>query len=242
MSFVPIQLQSLQAPKVMVCSYPRSGTHFLCYAMRYLSHSMPAKSRLKIERCHSFLRYYEVQKQKNEQPSIDPNKDYLVLILRNYRECMLRSFLGDSEKVLQHLVDDSSSHLIYRYFNNLEDFDNWPPHKRHLVYYEDLMQNPMEELLKIANFLKIDKRRVLEFVKNIDFHREECLKRYNREFKASDYRHTQSKGLDMLYHSKKIPLDERIKMDILAKQRSPYLYKKYLKRYELAEGNSKSLK
>lgn len=172
--------------------------------------------------------------QRDWREVFHPQSDYLILILRNYKESMLRHFDDNADQVLDHLRDDSSCVNQLRFFQHLRHFDNWPKERRLLIYYEDLMTKPKEEFSIFINFLGIPDTRLNSFINNLQQHQQNVIDLYNREHIK---RHlpgigSRSEGKDLLFHSKKVPNEILMQMDEIAKARAPDLYQKYLKRFE----------
>ena len=182
---------------------------------------------------HSIESMEKVRKKPWKQ-LIDPESDYLILILRNYRESMLRHYQGDYNRVISHLEDDSNDPLQLSFFSNLQHFDEWPEKRKILIYYEDLLQFPKRELGRFIRFLNAPWTRYNNFIKDIEKHKQKTINLYNqgaikRKIKTPG---SQSEGKDFLYHSKKVPQEYLHQMDFLAKERAPNLYDKYLLRYK----------
>lgn len=223
---------------VLLLSYPRSGTHIMSIIIRNLmfrqttitptSYSKVSDNYLNV---HSMGMYKAKQNASfNSDYVLDVKKDYLIFLVRNYRECMLRHFDEDAGKVIEHLQDDSKSHFATKFFENLELYDNWPSNRKLLVYYEDLMLSQEKEVKRIANFLQTDEDTLNLLLESLEKQREGSLRLYIKRYGD---RKEGSKGLDILSHSRNIPHKHLVKMDKIAKRRARHLYAKYLKRYEL---------
>jgi hypothetical protein len=123
----------------------------------------------------------------------------------------------------------TSAHV--HYFNNLRCYDYWDPDKRFLIRYEDLILNPEKVLNELANFFNVNEETLNNFLENFDYHRKCCLEMYDGKHKKA----SQSKGKDVLYHSKKLGYDKCVSIDSLVKDLFPDFFDKYLKRYELKD-------
>jgi hypothetical protein len=125
------------------------------------------------------------------------NKDLLILLLRNYRECLLREYEKLENVKNEILAQASFNHLsqnktwvlnlrMNHYFHNLRVFDIWNPEKRLIIYYEDFLQNPQEILLQLAQFMgETGKEAEIQtFVDHIDEHIEKSLKIYETQYRS----------------------------------------------------------
>ncbi len=186
----------------------------------------------KYQRIHSIGHYHILANHPDKLANIelDSEKDYLIFLIRNYRESMLRHFLEDVDRVVAHLENDSKDHYVLKYFENLKVYDEWPSSRKLLVYYEDLVQKPAEAISKIASFLQIEEGVVDNFIDHFENLNKNTLTQYNEQIGTSE---KSSGGKDILSHSKGVELYNLIEMDSLAKKRAGALYDKYLKRYDL---------
>lgn len=219
---------------------PRSGTHWFFYFSRVLfGINIRADARCEGDRIITAHNPYDLHMKEDSY-----DKDFLILLVRNFRECLLRDY-EDPENVKNEILYqasfNSSSYrknwvLNFRknhYFHNLRVYDMWNPEKRLIVYYEDLLQTPQEVLLKIAEFIgeANKKDEIQAFIDNLDEHMNESLKIYeglnNRGYKS----HT--RGRSFLHHTNKIGIDKARKIDKLVLKCFPYLVDKYLSRYLL---------
>lgn len=124
--------------------------------------------------------------------SPNKEKDILVVLLRNYKECFLRS-LGSLEAMEEQILN---THPLY--FRNLTYFDGWNPQNRILIYYENLMNDGKKEVERLLTFLGESLDDVDLFFEHIDEHRERVIHYYNTR-----YDEAQSRGEDLLFIPKK---------------------------------------
>ncbi|NGX48060.1 MAG: hypothetical protein K1000chlam3_01447 [Chlamydiae bacterium] len=251
MLFMSTMLANQESPEeICFLRSPRSGSHWLLYCLVEIAdfeviscnesriHSIyfPEKEGPKIFSAHhpAALRI--------TQDSFMSN-DILILMVRNYRECLIRRYQSFS-KVRDELRYESTfcyldsfppdlnqiaSYHKNNYFHNIRCFENWNPEKRYLIYYEDFIDDPEKVLYEILSFLKIDNinEKLSKFMSDFDFHRNKSLSLYDKAYKS------QSKGQDILFHSKQIGYDDSKRIDDLVKALFPYYFQKYLARYEL---------
>ncbi|MDX8430968.1 MAG: sulfotransferase domain-containing protein [Candidatus Algichlamydia australiensis] len=158
-------------------------------------------------------------------------RDKLILILRNYRECLIRH--SGVEKVLQmiHELNTKSGGKFSAnwYLKNLQFFDDWPEERRLLIYYEDMIQNPKEVFERVATFIDEDPEVFASFLAHYKEHVAKSLAWRNAK---EGHVRAQSMGRDLSYHSKRISRKKRQKFDEAVKNNYPDLWEKYLTRYE----------
>lgn len=166
-------------------------------------------------------------------------QDILVLIVRNYRECLTRHH-GSFEEALNEIRGQAAFNWLdfvkavafiqchNHYFNNLRCYDFWDPAKRFLIYYEDLIQHPHVVLSDLARFFKVDENTEAfqNFIASLDDHIHRCLGMYEAKWPSF------TKGNDVLYHSKKMGPKNCELLDREVKLHFPYYFHKYLSRYE----------
>ena len=137
--------------KPIVISYSRSGMNWLRYAMEFLT-NRPTPGCLRLigegdflfDRAHKgFISIHNYQK--------------AIILLRDYKECLLRQLTLEweqSKNVVDFLADKSFIQPPYWYIKNLQAYHNFQGEKT-LVYYEDLVVNPVKELEKIIDFMDL---------------------------------------------------------------------------------------
>ena len=208
--------------KTLAIATGRSGNHWFRYSLQYLTERRCGDNRFNL--------YFDKKKpvicaQHNvyQVKGRDPNRDYLILLVRNYKECMLRGNDHDIERIKEMLTDEK----VCSYFHNLEVFNRWHPKRRILVYYEDLIDHPRETLGSVLDLIGESRRRLPDFIKNIEKHRQKTLAYYDRTHKGA-----RSRGKDHLFHSKQEAIEDLEEIDEMIIDRWPTLFEKYLTRYK----------
>ena len=145
--------------------------------------------------------------------------DVLIVILRDYKECIIRHLCTDEIVSAEMVIRLFGSEYGYRdrasqYLENLVLFDVYP-YRKHLVYYEDLITIGMEYFMNTCMFFD----RVPYF-------------NWNKEFKESlnNYNGKKLSGGKINFH--KFKLDDPVLMDNIMREYNPVIFNKYLKRYE----------
>lgn len=228
-------------PTLFVFSYPRSGTHWFMHCARFVMTNpqskkfFPSKVPGGVRHSHS-IRIFE---ENNKAPWKDKilEHDFLILIIRDFKEAMLRHFNDDYETVINHIHDDSQDQKQLKFFENLSFFDNWPSDRKLLMYYEDFLTSPKDELKRFITFIGLKQNNLSSLIKNLETHKQLIIDKYNYEHKRRNLPNvgSRSEGKDFHYHAKRVPLEAIKEMEASAKNRNLFLYNKYLKRYEYPE-------
>jgi len=209
----------------ILLSYPRCGNSWLRFCVEFLSQRKTTPNSPNAQKfresvglefdTEKFLMFkYHGWRDVKEDLS-----DSIILLLRNYKECIPRH--------CRRIEDDATSHgethpLKFSYIDNLLYFERSSFKNKHVVYYEDLIVQPMVVLRDLLNFLDVDDGRLLEFFERYDEIKDKSIEAYSE---------SQTQGKEVLVHSKKFSREEILKFDELVKAQSPECYEKYLIRY-----------
>lgn len=214
-------------PNIYLVTYPRSATNWMMYCMTTLTdrgwslNSGTPYRPAGVQRDPTLQPFRHTHNFQGLQRQASPNKDLLILLLRNYKECMIRQ-CGSIDAVLKTLPKESV------YFKNLQLFDEWAPERRLLVYYEDFMRYPEETLARAMEFVASpNKNRLKMFIKELPQHREKVFQYYRSKRRGG----TNSQGKDLLYHSKNVDKEKLVYLDEYAQKMYPNLFDKYLWMY-----------
>ncbi len=164
----------------VLVSYPRSGTNWLRYIIESLTQqATPGKLRLirggqfAVDRAHS------IKGSEKKYTS-------MILVLRDYRECMLRhhevlwrTYL-DVGRFLRE--QDVESPPLW-YIENIRLFHQFQGRKI-LLYYEDLVADPSPSIRKLGEFLELSQERVLDFIENLTVHQQQSVQLYNQSHRS----------------------------------------------------------
>ncbi len=218
--------------KLSLLSYPRSGSNWLSYCIECLSEMQIGGSLTgflsignKITKSHGNT--------KSWWKDFILCKDSLILMVRNYKECVVRNCDGDLAKVFSDLQGGLPLKTGIEktdYISILKLFE-YTKEKKHLIYYEDLVQNPYQELSRLVKFLEQfggNKGNITSFMKQYEQHRKTSLELYGKKI---DKPRTNGTRNELLFHSKKLTKETKLKIDDHLIKRFPNIYNKYLKRY-----------
>lgn len=246
-------------PRTYLLSYPRSGNTWIRYCIEVIAQRPTAHMRfsdrpigmpLALLTGHA-LDYDRppVWKAHSEQElgfkdhRYNARQDWLICVLRNPKEAIKRQ-AGTAQ--LMSLAQDSDSAETRRsrnaygqarsYFDVLKIYDQWDQNKRHLVYYEDLMRQPQQELERLWRTLGDQNacQQLPAFMQEFARHREAALNIY----KYQGGSHTN--GVDLLQHSRDMPLADRRRLDQAIAQQYPDLWSKYLQQRYAEQENDQS--
>lgn len=228
-------------------SYPRSGNTWSRYLIEYFS-KRPTTScpttrypedwavasrdskglceSVEIDGVDKSAEFIAIKKHRmfpSEQDSLP-----MVLVVRNYKECLIRH-LGSQKAASKHISGEDNNSV--NYFQCLSNFDSWKGEKL-LIYYEDLIDGDCGTLKKLCEFMKChDEKKIKEFTANIDFHKSNGIKSYE-SITVIGKGASQSGGNEKIFHSKSMSHSEKREWDEMVKDRYPVLFERYLKRYE----------
>ncbi len=239
-----------QAAETYLISYPRSGINWTLYQLVNITHKDCAGAGWyrwwengKMNLCvahHStrdenrpLLLYHSgtadgakklIAQTTNEKPRI-------ILLLRNYRECMARNLFYNVPVILDRIKGKASPKITEldcgdAYFDNLyyyHDFDG----EKLLVYYEDMIAYPQETLRKLIDFLGDDGVYFDDFFRNYETHFKESISKYRNN--GGSY----SDGDKPLYHTTKLGASVSQEIDRAVEEYHPTLWVKYLSGYAL---------
>jgi len=200
---------------VLMLNFPRCGSNFLNYCIEQI-----IGKRIWKHHGQSYPFW-----QKEVLPTI--------VIVRNYKECIPRQD-GSYSKYDLNIIKtylqnnrptDGDANNVFDYISILKHYDTLDDDKRLMIYYEDLLTNPKEELTKVIEFfesLNIPCNDVTEFFNNFESHSNASL---------GEYPATQSRGKDLLFHSKNMDLNVKQEVDNYIKNNYEILWNRYLNRY-----------
>jgi FkbM family methyltransferase len=231
----------------ILLSYPRSGNTWLRYCVEFLTKRLTKgydSPGISIEDglgklvdigvdCSkppiAYKRHGYTPKEKN---SYDMDNDNLILLLRNYKECIVRHVMGirDYDRTFysqtQGYIDGKLD-----YIGCLQIFEAWRG-KKLLIYYEDLLRDPEPELVRMLGLLEVDKTYLSDLVDNIDFHKKQSVNLYsgNKQTRVAQS-YTQGDPNKLLFHSKSLADKQKRAWDQHLEDTYPDITRKYLKRY-----------
>lgn len=230
-----LKLHQVQKPKDMIygfdlfhlpllASYSRSGTNWVRYIIESISdRPTPGQTRLRtgtnylIDRAHCA---YPILK----------NYKKVILVLRDYKECLLRHHQEDwlqISKVQPFLTNKKMRHPPHWYIQNIKAFHNFKGEKL-LIYYEDLLADPQAVIAQIAEFLNLDRNRTSDFLSNIDHHYQHSVALYT----AGGHKSETAASKDTRYHSQHLlTAKQEQEFDDFYLRKFPKLTSIYLRRY-----------
>lgn len=222
---------SFNNPRIFMLSYPRSGNTWLRYCLEVLTQrstahipglgnpsNWPLGLMGKFPLDFSKAPIWKIHHGR-ECPYPKPLNDLLIFLVRNPKEVLIRHNHVNLDEVMTFPRQEEYA----RYFNNLKIFAGWPANKKILIYYEDLMTNPRAVLERILLFLGDSIEPLDDFFKNYQKHKEIALDiyKYNGD--------SETRGEDLLHHSRKVPESMRRKFDVWLKLHYHRLWRDILK-------------
>lgn len=212
----------------LLASYSRSGTNWLRYAVEVISgRPTPGQKRLYKGPDPVFDRAHKAYAVMEKHPRV-------VLVLRDYRECLLRQHLRlwqQKPEVAAFLEAGQVLQPPAWYLRNIEAFDRYGREKL-LLYYEDLLLKPETSLRALSAFLGLDPAKTEEFLREVGRHYRESIEAYT----YSGHTSQTSLDKDVQGHARKwLTPDQQREFDLYYQERHPDLYERYLKRYAFSE-------
>ena len=229
-----IPKKDLFGRKTVLLSHPWSGSIWTAYSLGILTNRLCLqhgvnynldydKNKVFIHKTHNLSGDIYSKKQPDYYSS---ERDYLILIVRNYKEILFRQ-AKSFESLLFHMENSKKKPWFQWYLQPLKDFDHWDSSRKILIYYEDLLQNPKKIFKELLSFLNEGDTFLDEFLLHINEHKNACL----NIRKNHGWEKIYSQGNDIFFHSKKFTKQQREKIDQLMELLFPYYFKKYLLRY-----------
>jgi FkbM family methyltransferase len=234
---------------VILLSYPRSGSTWLRYCIEFLTKRLtigyvnPGVSMenglgklvdIGVDCTKSPILYKRHGHTPNEKSSWDMDHDKLILLVRNYKECMVRHLSGSTSDLDASLYSQTQGYRdgSLDYIGCLQIYEEWRGTKIRL-YYEDLIRDPEPQLVRVLQLLNVDDTYLPELMKNLDFHKKQSVKIYAGEEGHVSYTkgHTDS----LLFHSRNLDEKRKRRWDQHLQDRYPDLVRKHLDRYREPE-------
>lgn len=218
-------------------TFPRSGTNLTnCYIqaltgkpIAFFTHK---GTNTALNRLNMVLDYSKTTLYREHHGHLlapwNKNGNKLLFVLRNYKESIHRKTNLKNAKDFRDVFTDDGP-VLWQYINNIRIFHHWDVNNRLLIYYEDLISDPMNEVKKILKFFDepIPIYLTNEFLHDVAM---KALNSYHEQHIDSGGSH--SKGQDLEYHTKQLPVKCIKAIDHFMETHFPVLWQNYLKRYK----------
>lgn len=193
----------------ILLSYPRSGSTWLRYCVEFLtgfptvgqnSDGTQGQSVFDRPMINKGRKDYVLTKRHSLYKKYDKKNDSLILLLRNYKECIPRHNYRNeiSLDILRGSARGGKVNKKNRvdYVSNIQEWEKWNKNKW-IVYYEDLINDPENTLAGLLLFLGFGNKlsKIKELIDNFEFHKNKSL---------SLYKNSHTQGNDVSYHVDKI--------------------------------------
>jgi hypothetical protein len=233
-----LSFSNINDTDVILLSYPRSGNTFTRYCIEYVT-KRPTFSSLTLNNKAinssygntfpdlqtDFSKHRVFKTHGISKENINKYKDYgLILILRNYKEALVR-----------HQTDPKHSHPLTihddlycpSYINCINTFVNWKNKHKLVLFYEDLVDNPDYYIQNIVDFFQTDQKNATTILASFDLHKNRVIDIYNNLGSRS-----QTQGKASIIHSNNLTLQSKLDLDKKIIQNTPNSFiKNYLIRY-----------
>lgn len=219
--------------KPLLVSYPRSGTNWIRYVIEFLT-NRPTPGESRLVRGHKiyyriFNGSFAIDRAHNSELIMEKYPKVL-LILRNYKECLIRQFKNKWDKYpnIQTFLEDESLHTPCNwYIKNIEAFNNYKGNKK-LLYYEDMIENPIQFLDSLVEFLDLPTKNLANLKENLNAHQIKSVSLYTKGGKTS---FSNGKKENLKIHSSALSINQLLEFDNYFVTNYPDTTNKYLKRY-----------
>lgn len=171
---------------------------------------------------------------------ISHETNQLILVLRNYKEWIVREFISHNQKAgnkidLPLSADQAAEilnnlHKMGMYYRYLDAFEKWPKSQRLLLHYEDLVDHPEQTLTQLRNFLKIDAVNAQAQVNELKALKVKSLDYYHKRFSGHGGSLSQGQKSNS-FHTSNLPSSILKNTDTVMRALRPKLYDRYLLRY-----------
>jgi len=220
--------------KVLIMSYPRSGNTWLRYSLEHITKIQTYECGMKLCTPEGIKNPYKVQFgsgkpfiHKEHFPKdcdrFSPSKDKIILLLRNYKECIIRH-----GSLKQFDNTKFRKNQIEVYINNLKYYNKW--NNKIVIYYEDLISNFEKCFSSVVNFLNLNKSDFKTFLDNYENHKKQGIICY-----CYGKRYSSTKGNNEIFHSTKANKNDLIECDNYISNKYPQIFESFLKRYKEGE-------
>jgi len=219
--------------KPLLITYPRSGTHFVCYILEFLTKKTTGIGKKVLFPAGTGDDNPVIEVTHKGFRGID---DYtkVILVIRNYKECLIRNLKKfwdkrekDPERVKSFIEGVRNNQAPICLIRNIEAFEKYKGDKL-LLYYEDLVSDTAREIQRLVDFLDLPKDHLGELLNNIDQHTRNSVKIYDKILTSA----TKGSAEKLIFHSRDLSLAEKKGFDEYFETRFPLIYCKYLRRYK----------
>lgn len=217
---------------VVVLSYPRSGNTWLRYIIESVTGrpslgnpadpalDPPLYTRLKELKVDPDAVPAAVKRHELRHMEEADEQRPLIVAVRNYKECIIRQRYHLEESKLPFNLEAES-----RLYMDPMAYYTGHPGPKLLLFYEDLLDEPVGAITSLARFLDSPEETCSRFLERYEEHRDRSIRAYPS--------HTQ--GRAKIHHALGLSPLERRAWDRQVYELNPALYDRYLTRYREAD-------
>ncbi|MBD3279079.1 MAG: hypothetical protein GF388_12330, partial [Candidatus Aegiribacteria sp.] len=236
--------------KTILLSYPRSGNTWLRYCIEFLT-KRPTRSYnpddntpintglgrfvdIDIDYDAPPIVYKTHGHRYNEKQSYDMDNDKLIVLVRNYKECLVRHHIGGAGSLDRKFYAQTQGYRDGEtdYIGYFQIYEQWQG-KKILIYYEDLITDLEAELLKVLKLLEYDGSYLRELMDNIGFHKKQSIGLYSKNPPTiASASFTKGDSDKLIFHSQKLTDKQKREWDRHLEEKFPDILQKYLRRYQ----------
>ena len=175
---------------------------------------------------HMALDSSPIAKKRHRLTPWDNREAGLVLILRNYKESVVRHLqLAPDWSGSLDIQDKRAAEMLQNYWELVHTFDQWHEN-RYLIYYEDLVESPQISTKALMAFMNIsvDDAQLKDFFSKYSWHKQNSL--------SALVAPSATRGESVTSHAKGLRKEQGHAWDEFMRQKDKELFDRYLKRYE----------
>ncbi len=231
--------------KEFFLSFPKSGTNLALGLIQALTHKpylaiqekwTPSKENLNranidinTKKSPMFRTHGRHKKELVFLDRLDQNRNKLIMILRNPKECIVRFCKYSEEEFLSSVLNNKGGFPLF--ISNLQAFDSWKNNQTKLiVYYEDLIKNPRAFAITVLEFLGESQYLLEDVILDYEKISSKILSSYQSQWEKE--KRLFSGGDQEIFHSRNFSKVNMKKIDSHLEEQYPILWSKYLHRYQ----------
>lgn len=182
----------MRGPVNVLLSYPRSGNTWIRYFVEEVSGNPTGQATI-TDSLSNKPKNNAILHKGSKKPMIllkrhrfdnpwdnwDEKKDTIIVLVRNYRESIIRNALEQREKSGMRQCNSPEYHkrAVGKYMHVLDVYNSWSGNKM-MLYYEDMILKPFVSFSKIKDFLGLNEEKTKNFCSNYNYHKNNSTKQY----------------------------------------------------------------
>lgn len=162
---------------------------------------------------------------------VSSQKNKLIFVSRNPKELLFREFYLNAQPAelpSNEFIDD----FLTKYLNNFHVYISWDAKNKYLVFYEDVIDQETEQLVKILEFIGEEPTYLEDFITNKEEYLAQQLESYKTQHARVKGGASAKDGPKTIYYSKNVPKNILTYIDDYIKKDAPRIWEQCLKRFQ----------